>query len=73
MYMGSGAGDGPCVCCKTKLISTFDFVCGHVKAEANGGETTVDNLRPICASCNSSMGTMNMQEFCRKYFKHDLI
>lgn len=33
--------------------------CGHVISEKNGGETNIGNLRPICGSCNNSMGSMN--------------
>ncbi len=53
---------------------------GHVIAEINGGELEPENLKPICQSCNSSMGsllakankpalrgTTNMNEFIRKY------
>ena len=30
------------------------------------GPSTVDNLRPICGSCNSSMGTENMLKFMNR-------
>ena len=39
------------------------FHCGHVVAEADGGPTTVENLRPVCATCNLSMRTQNMEKF----------
>ena len=46
--------------CKTKWcknrITAFDFQCGHNIPESKGGVTTLDNLFPICARCNSSMG-----------------
>lgn len=42
------------------------FHCGHIVSEFNGGETTLDNLRPICSSCNSRMGTTNWNEFEKK-------
>ena len=45
----------------------MSFHCGHIISEANGGEIKLDNLRPICHSCNSSMGTVNMDEFIIKY------
>lgn len=54
-----------CYCCKTNEISIDNFVCGHVKSRYNDGETTLDNLRPICGSCNSSMGSKNMHEFMK--------
>ena len=54
-----------CMCCKSTDITQMSFNCGHVIAEANGGETIVSNLKPICQNCNSSMGTKNMNEFMR--------
>jgi len=45
----------------------MNFHCGHVVSEINGGELEPENLKPICQSCNSSMGTTNMNEFIKKY------
>jgi hypothetical protein len=58
---------GYCYCCKTEIISTVNFHCGHVISEKNGGNINIDNLRPICGHCNSSMGIKNMNEFMEKY------
>ena len=58
---------GKCLCCKTEPITRANFHCGHIVSEKKGGELTVQNLRPICPSCNSSMGTQNMDEFMKKY------
>ena len=58
-----------CFCCK---INKFDYMdsweCGHIVSEFNGGTTTIDNLRPVCSSCNKSMGTQNMDVFIEKYY-----
>lgn len=62
-YIGEEIGKHKCLCCKTRDITQASFHCGHVIAEANGGETTVDNMRPICELCNKSMGTLNMLDF----------
>jgi hypothetical protein len=35
----------------------------HVIPKAKGGQNTVENLRPLCGSCNSSMGTRNLNSF----------
>lgn len=40
--------------CKNKM-SVFDFQCGHDVPESHGGETSVENLVPICSRCNLSM------------------
>lgn len=54
-----------CMCCNNMSIEYGNFDCGHIVAESNGGETNLDNLRPICRLCNSSMGTKNMIEFMK--------
>jgi 5-methylcytosine-specific restriction endonuclease McrA len=41
----------------------MNFVVGHIVSIKNGGETSLENLLPICTLCNSSMGTMNMDDF----------
>jgi 5-methylcytosine-specific restriction endonuclease McrA len=43
------------VWCKNR-INVFDFQCGHNIPESKGGQTTLDNLVPICSRCNISMG-----------------
>ena len=42
--------------CRNKL-TVFDFQCGHDIPESKGGPTTIQNLVPICARCNLSMGS----------------
>jgi len=37
------------------IITTFHT--GHIVAVADGGSNHIDNLEPICSSCNYSMGT----------------
>jgi hypothetical protein len=66
-WVGRSIGTCLCLCCKLTEISQMSFHCGHVIAERNGGQINVDNLRPICQSCNSSMRTQNMDEFMKKY------
>lgn len=48
-------------------ITIANFELGHVKAYSKGGSDKVNNLRPICSTCNKSMGTMNLLEFKEKY------
>ena len=52
-----------CICCKD-IISITDFHCGHIVSVARGGATVKNNLKPICATCNSDMGVMNLYEYC---------
>jgi hypothetical protein len=58
-----------CHCCEDTEISQMNFVCGHIIAEANGGEITIENLLPICVPCNNSMFTENLFEFQEKLRK----
>lgn len=62
-YIGIKIGETKCLCCNIFDISQLNFECGHVVAKSLGGSTEIDNLRPICGSCNKSMGTMNMEDF----------
>jgi len=61
--IGEDIGKSKCLCCKSTDITQISFNCGHIIAEANGGETIVSNLKPVCQNCNSSMGTKNMNDF----------
>jgi hypothetical protein len=68
-WVGKDIGTTKCLCCNHIEIRQIEFHCGHIIAESNGGETNVDNLKPICAQCNLSMKTMDMNEFKKKFFK----
>ena len=58
--------DGYCYCCLTAIrIENWD--CGHIVAHARGGKDEADNLRPLCRTCNISMGKHNMIEWMKKY------
>jgi hypothetical protein len=63
--IGEEVGKSKCTCCKTTDITQMSFHCGHVIANAKGGETIVSNLKPICQNCNSSMRTQNMNDFMK--------
>lgn len=58
---------GKCYCCGVENISHANFACGHVISEKNGGKTILDNLRPVCVSCNSSMCITNMNDFKKTF------
>ena len=63
-YFGEKNGVAQCPCCKLSQISTFSFHCGHIISEKKGGTLVLDNLIPLCQSCNSSMGIRSYSEFC---------
>jgi 5-methylcytosine-specific restriction endonuclease McrA len=58
---------GKCYVCKKPILFT-DFEVGHNKSFSKGGTWNVNNLRPICRTCNRSMGTMSIEAFKRKHF-----
>lgn len=66
-YIGENIISHRCLCCKKSLINITSFDVGHVISEKDGGTLEIGNLRPICSACNSSMGTMNMIEYVKKY------
>jgi hypothetical protein len=39
----------------TNKIDVFNFQVGHNVPRSKGGETVIENLRPICSRCNQSM------------------
>ena len=66
-YIGVKKAEGKCYVCKQTIhITNFDV--GHNKARAKKGSNEIDNLRPICRSCNTSMQTMSIEDFKKKYF-----
>ena len=78
-YIGEEIGKAKCLCCKLTDITQLSFSCGreykvfsnlcegHIIPESKGGKLILDNLKPICQSCNSSMGTNNMHDYIQ-YF-----
>jgi len=66
-YIGCDIPKHRCLCCKKIIIESRNFHVGHVLSENNGGTLEIGNLRPICSSCNLSMGTENMIDFVKKY------
>jgi 5-methylcytosine-specific restriction endonuclease McrA len=65
----SNAGEGKCYVC-SNVINSKKFDCGHIIAVANGGTNDISNLKPICSTCNKSMGTKNLEEFKQDHFSN---
>lgn len=70
-YIGDTIGKTKCFCCSLNDITQFEFHCGHIVAKSNGGDFSIENLRPICSKCNLSMGNENMIEFMKR-LKYDI-
>lgn len=64
---GHHSGIGKCYVCE-KEINSKRFDCGHIKAVVDGGTNALNNLKPICSTCNSSMGSTNLEDFKKEYF-----
>ncbi len=54
-----------CFCCLKKKITPTNCEAGHIISVKNGGLTNINNLRPICKSCNRSMSDITMFEYMR--------
>jgi hypothetical protein len=70
-YIGEEKGTGYCQCCRKNIIKQISFHCGHIISERNGGSTTLNNLIPLCQTCNLSMGKQNMNDFVKTYGFHE--
>ena len=66
-YIGEDIIKHKCLCCKKVTIVNTNFEVGHVLSEKYGGTHEINNLRPICGSCNHSMGAENMIDFVVKF------
>jgi len=65
-YFGNSE-NGICPICDKKIkVGKNGFHCAHIISEANNGETSIDNLRPLCADCNIDMGTLNWDDYVKK-------
>ena len=46
----------------------MEWSCGHIQSEFKGGKMVFENMKVLCKSCNSKMGTENLLEYkARKY------
>jgi len=66
-YKRPGKANGFCIMECGNKISHQNYHRGHVIARAKKGSMTIDNMRPMCQRCNTSMGTQNAIEFKKKW------
>lgn len=53
---------GKCFCCTQELNRGSVFTeFGHIIPYCEGGEYTIDNIRPLCGDCNRGKGGMHEQ------------
>ncbi len=62
-WVGEHVGKIICPCCKLTEISQLNFSCGHIISESKGGKLIVENVRPICSNCNSSVYIDNLTDY----------
>ena len=59
-----------CFCCWqadiTQLSNYKTFHAGHIISDHNGGETSVENMLPICRDCNMNMGAENWDDYVER-------
>jgi 5-methylcytosine-specific restriction endonuclease McrA len=58
---------GICKVCNKVEININTFQSGHIISHKNGGESTFENLKPICVLCNNKMGSMNLYEYMKNH------
>lgn len=56
-YIGTDFGRILCPYCGVNKISQLSFEAGHVISRKDGGDIDIENLRPLCNSCNKSLGS----------------
>lgn len=66
-FIGINTMIAKCFVCRKSQITFQNFSCGHIISEHNGGDLDINNLRPICTNCNSSMKEMNMDHYIQIY------
>jgi len=59
--------NGECPICNKEIkVGKNGFHCGHITSHANGGNISIDNLRPLCSDCNIDMGKKNWDVYVKK-------
>ena len=69
---GNPCGETLCPVCKKHSITQLNNTMGHIYPESKGGDSSSNNLIPICNSCNLAMGSKDMRDFTRNQYKREL-
>jgi len=62
-WIGEDIGKIICPVCKLTYITQLNFSCAHIISESKGGKLELDNVRPVCGGCNSSVYTNDLTSF----------
>jgi hypothetical protein len=68
---------GECFVCKTDIFKKASdklktWNCGHIVSHHDNGETTQENMKPICFECNQRMKTGNLFEYKQKFYPENM-
>lgn len=65
-WVGENKATAPCYCCLERGSHTIymrSFEAAHILSVANGGDDSLENMRPSCGRCNRGTATKSMDEF----------
>lgn len=58
----SSSLEGTCFVCNN-ILCYENMECGHIIPHVYGGTVSLENLEPICKTCNRDMGIMNLYDY----------
>jgi 5-methylcytosine-specific restriction endonuclease McrA len=50
------------------LENRKEWEVSHVIPFSKGGDEDIENLRPLCRTCNRAMRNISLQDFCREKY-----
>ena len=56
-----------CYVCNTELSKNINFCAGHIQPRVYNGSNELNNLNPLCRTCNGRMYSQHMDEYKRRY------
>jgi 5-methylcytosine-specific restriction endonuclease McrA len=63
---------GTCTVCGTVPITRLDFHAAHIIPHSKGGPDTAQNMQPVCATCNTSMGANFLHTYQHVHFSSNI-
>ena len=55
-----------CPVCNKHTIEKSNYQAGHIISRKNGGCVNINNIIPICQTCNTSMGSKDLDIYCQE-------
>ena len=63
-YIPDEEGNVLCIICCKRYVSPESFELGHIHSKSQEGKPHIDNLVPICHTCNRRMSATHMRDYC---------